>query len=60
MAFVRRSSTGGGGGVTVEVRSSSRMGSSDLFVNKKRLEYLGRRLKEMGWNVPNPKYGYEK
>ena len=27
--------------LTVDVKSSSRMGSSDLFVNKKRIEFLG-------------------
>jgi len=43
----------------VEVKSSSRMGSSDLGVNRKRLEYLGRKLKERGWVVPSPKYVYE-
>jgi uncharacterized protein (DUF1499 family) len=44
----------------VEVKSSSRMGSSDLFVNRKRLEYLGNKLRERGWSVPPPKYVYEK
>jgi hypothetical protein len=48
------------GGILVEVRSSSRMGSSDLFVNRKRLAYLGNRLKERGWSVPEPRYVYEK
>lgn len=47
------------GGITVEVKSSSRMGSGDLFVNRKRLQYLGRKLKEQGWSVPDPKYVYE-
>lgn len=47
------------GGIKVEVKSSSRMGSSDLFVNRKRLQYLGKKLKGMGWNVPDPKYVYE-
>jgi hypothetical protein len=57
------SSSGGGsssGGIVVEVKSSSRMGSSDLFVNRKRLEYLGNKLRERGWSVPPPKYVYEK
>ena len=48
------------GRVVVEVKSSSRMGSSDLFVNRKRLEYLGQKLKLNGWNVPPPKYVYER
>mmetsp|Transcript_1883 Transcript_1883/g.3365 ORF Transcript_1883/g.3365 Transcript_1883/m.3365 type:complete len:249 (-) Transcript_1883:536-1282(-) len=47
------------GSITVEVKSSSRMGSGDLFVNRKRLIYLGGMLKEKGWDVPNPKYAYE-
>ena len=46
--------------IVVEVKSSSRMGSSDLFVNRKRLEYLGQKLKLNGWVVPPPKYVYEK
>ena len=47
------------GGIAVEVKSSSRMGSSDVGVNKKRVEFLGRKLKERGWSVPDPKYVYE-
>ncbi|KAL9186136.1 hypothetical protein ACHAXT_005374 [Thalassiosira profunda] len=47
------------GNTAVEVKSSSRMGSSDLFVNRKRLQYLGKKLKEKGWTVPDPKYVYE-
>ena len=43
----------------VKVKSSSRMGSSDLFVNKKRLEYLGASLQQKGWSVPKIKYGYQ-
>lgn len=41
---------------TVQVRSSSRMGKSDLGVNQKRLTYIGNTLKSKGWNVPPPKY----
>jgi len=48
-----------GDGIAVEAKSSSRMGSSDLFVNRKRLQYLGGKLKDRGWSVPDPKYGYE-
>jgi hypothetical protein len=63
-----RGGGGGGGGydgsirssIVMDVKSSSRMGSSDLFVNRTRLEYLGNRLKERGWSVPSPKYMYEK
>lgn len=40
----------------VEVRSSSRVGDSDLGVNQKRLAYLGNALKEAGWTIPDPKY----
>mmetsp|Transcript_22033 Transcript_22033/g.47914 ORF Transcript_22033/g.47914 Transcript_22033/m.47914 type:complete len:221 (+) Transcript_22033:95-757(+) len=47
------------GSITVEVKSSSRMGSGDLSVNRKRLQYLGKKLKQEGWSVPNPKYVYE-
>ena len=50
----------GSGSIVVDVKSSSRMGSSDLFVNRKRLEYLGNILRERGWDVPPPKYVYEK
>mmetsp|Transcript_3667 Transcript_3667/g.9301 ORF Transcript_3667/g.9301 Transcript_3667/m.9301 type:complete len:247 (-) Transcript_3667:51-791(-) len=56
LKLIENSSTGD---VTAEVRSSSRMGSGDLFVNRKRLEFLGRRLRGMGWSVPDPKYVYE-
>ena len=47
------------GSITVEVKSTSRMGGGDLSVNRKRLEYLGRKLREKGWSVPSPKYAYE-
>ena len=43
--------------VSVQVKSSSRMGSSDLFVNKKRIEYLGDKLRQQGWIIPDVKYG---
>lgn len=48
---------GTGTALTVQVKSSSRMGSSDLFVNKKRIEYLGDKLRQQGWIVPDVKYG---
>lgn len=47
------------GSITVEVKSSSRMGGGDLLVNRKRLQYLGKKLKQEGWSVPDPKYAYE-
>jgi hypothetical protein len=43
-------------GSEVSVRSSSRIGQSDLGVNKKRLEYYAKALKAKGWTVPEPKY----
>lgn len=44
------------GGSAVAVKSSSRIGDSDLGVNKKRLDYLGEALKAKGWTVPEAKY----
>jgi Protein of unknown function (DUF1499) len=41
---------------SVEVRSSSRVGESDLNVNQKRLTYLVKALKAQGWEAPDPKY----
>lgn len=43
-------------GDTVEIRSASRVGDSDLGVNEKRLKYLGQKAKDLGWTVPDPKY----
>jgi Protein of unknown function (DUF1499) len=40
----------------VEVRSSSRVGDSDLGVNKKRLTFFAKALSERGWTVPEPAY----
>eukprot|EP00980_Cylindrotheca_fusiformis_P000703 scaffold168_cov124-Cylindrotheca_fusiformis.AAC.3 len=40
----------------VEVRSSSRVGESDLGVNQKRLAYIGKGLAAEGWTVPEPTY----
>lgn len=40
----------------VQLRSSSRIGKSDLGVNQKRLIFLGQKAKELGWDVPEPKY----
>lgn len=42
--------------IQVQIRSSSRMGSSDLFVNKKRVEFLGEALRSKGWIIPPVKY----
>jgi hypothetical protein len=41
---------------TVELRSSSRIGESDLGVNQKRLAYLATAIKAMGWEAAEPKY----
>ena len=41
---------------TVEVRSSSRVGDSDLGVNQKRLNYLVADLRKAGWTAPEPAY----
>ncbi|EJK58322.1 hypothetical protein THAOC_21568 [Thalassiosira oceanica] len=38
-------------GSAFEVRSSSRVGDSDLGVNGKRLAYIGNILKEKGWSI---------
>jgi uncharacterized protein (DUF1499 family) len=40
----------------VTIKSSSRIGQSDLGVNQKRLKFLGAQAKAMGWTVPEPKY----
>ena len=40
----------------VEIRSSSRVGDSDLGVNQKRLKYLASAIKAKGWSAPEPKY----
>lgn len=37
---------------SVAVRSSSRVGDSDLGVNAKRLNYLAAKLREKGWSAP--------
>lgn len=40
----------------VEIRSASRIGKSDLGVNKKRLEFLASKARALGWEAPEPKY----
>jgi hypothetical protein len=40
----------------VSVRSSSRIGDSDLGVNQKRLSYLVSKLRAEGWDAPEPTY----
>jgi hypothetical protein len=40
----------------VEIRSSSRVGQSDLGVNQKRLNYLTEAIRASGWEAPDPKY----
>ena len=37
----------------VEVRSSSRIGDSDLGVNAKRLNFLAAALRKDGWDAPS-------
>ena len=43
-------------GNTIDIRSASRIGDSDLGVNQKRLQYLVTKAREMGWDAPDPKY----
>ena len=40
----------------VAVKSSSRVGDSDLGVNQKRLQFFVSKLREEGWNAPDPIY----
>ena len=40
----------------VQVKSASRVGDSDFGVNQKRLNYLVAKLREEGWNAPDPVY----
>ena len=42
--------------ITVELRSSSRLGKSDLGVNRKRLQFLANEIRKQGWDAPEPKY----
>ena len=44
-------------GILIQIKSASRMGSSDLFVNKKRIDFIGDQLRSKGWDVPDVKYG---
>ena len=46
----------GNGEVVVQVRSASRKGSSDLGVNKKRVDYLAKALAAKGWSVGSARY----
>ena len=41
---------------TTQVRSSSRVGDSDLKVNQKRLTFLVKKLRDAGWTAPEPTY----
>jgi hypothetical protein len=43
-------------GNTIDIRSSSRIGDSDIGVNQKRLQYLVAKAREIGWDAPDPKY----
>lgn len=40
----------------VDVKSSSRIGDSDLGVNEKRLSYFVASLRKEGWTAPDPAY----
>ena len=42
--------------IRAEVRSSSRMGKSDMGVNQKRLQFLADQMRSSGWDAPNPEY----
>jgi hypothetical protein len=42
--------------IVVEVKSSSRIGDSDLGVNQKRLNFLIAKLRADGWDAPDPAY----
>jgi uncharacterized protein (DUF1499 family) len=41
---------------TIQLRSSSRIGQSDLGVNQKRLQYLAKAVAKEGWKIPPIKY----
>lgn len=43
-------------GQTVNIKSASRIGESDLDVNRKRLQFLANKAKSMGWTAPDPTY----
>ena len=43
-------------GNVIQLRSSSRIGQSDLGVNQKRLKFLASKARALGWEVPEPKY----
>ena len=36
----------------VQVRSASRVGKLDFFVNSKRLNWISEKLRQKGWNAP--------
>ena len=40
----------------VEIRSASRVGESDLDVNRKRLQFLKKGVVAAGWSAPEPSY----
>jgi Protein of unknown function (DUF1499) len=48
--------TAGGGGKVVNIKSSSRIGESDLGVNQKRLQFLAAQARSKGWDAPDPTY----
>lgn len=43
-------------GNKIELKSASRVGESDLDVNRKRLQFLAAQANALGWEAPEPKY----
>jgi Protein of unknown function (DUF1499) len=43
-------------GGMVNIKSSSRIGESDLGVNQKRLQFLAAQARSKGWDAPDPTY----
>ena len=43
-------------GNKIELKSASRVGESDLDVNRKRLQFLAAQANSLGWEAPEPKY----
>lgn len=49
-------SLGGDDGNSVQVRSSSRVGYLDFGVNAKRVNYIAKMMRDLGWNAPGVEY----
>ena len=63
VAYVPSSSSlvgGGDDGNSVQVRSSSRVGYLDYGVNAKRVNYIAKMMRDLGWNAPGVEYGKHK